>query len=184
MNATTKEDQYIINEQSFTKFFNQYWERMYAICYHNTKDMESSKEMVQDIFRWLWEKRNNLQIEDSIEYYLLRAAKLKACEYIRNKVSKEHHETRALNSNFNRYHFTEEEILYKELSNQLDMLVNTLSCQCKKVYQMSQFNGMSNKEIALALLISEKTVSYHLQKAREILQEKLLVIYHDQQTLY
>lgn len=179
MSTVSHEIPYIINEQSFTSIFNEYWERMYAICYHNTKDIESSKEMVQDIFRSLWEKRNELQIKQSIEHYLLRAAKLKACEYIRNQINKEQHKVPASDVYFSGFHFTEEDILYKELTGYVELLVDTLSFQCRKVYQMSQYQGMSNKEIASALLISEKTVSYHLMKAKETLQQKLVAIYHD-----
>lgn len=168
-----------LDEQSFTALFNTYWEQMLAVCYQNSRDMEASKEMVQDIFRSLWEKRDGLQITHSIKHYLLRAAKLKACEYIRNKISNERRFTYEREPVEQGNHSTEEAILYNELNSQVNTMVSTLSTQCQKVYKMSEEQGMSAREIASALLISEKTVSYHLTKARDTLKVKLGGLYRE-----
>ena len=74
-----------INEATFTEVYNTCWEKVFAICYNHTHDVEVAKELVQEIFKSLWERRENLQINVSLERYLLRAAKLKVSEYSRNK---------------------------------------------------------------------------------------------------
>ncbi|SEK36582.1 sigma-70 family RNA polymerase sigma factor [Parapedobacter koreensis] len=168
-----------LDEQSFTTLFNTYWEQMFAVCYQNSGDMEASKEMVQDIFRSLWEKRDGFQITHSIKHYLLRAAKLKACEYIRNRVYDERQLSYKAETLHHGEHSTEQIILYNELNSQVNTMVSTLSTQCQKVYKMSEEQGMSPREIASALLISEKTVSYHLSKAKDTLKVKLGKLYRE-----
>lgn len=180
MNAERDNAIYLIDERSFTLLFNEHWEKLYAICYHNSRDMEVSRGMVQDIFRSLWEKRGHLQIHQPIEHYLLRAAKLKVCEYIRNKVSKENHLAAIQQNNTGSSNCTEETILGKDLDNQVYKLLDILPNQRKKVFKMSKEQGMNNKEIASALLISEKTVSYHLNKAKDFLQVNLSQAYKEQ----
>lgn len=138
-------------------------------------DRELSKEMVQDIFKSLWERRDRLRIEQSIEFYLVRAAKLKVCEYFRNSAVAGKYEAHVQSAYCDADHCTEQQLAFRELSEQVSLLVDTLSCQCQKVYQLSQEQGLSNKEVASALLISEKAVEYHLHKAKSLLRTKLSV---------
>jgi len=56
-------------------------------------------------------------------------------------------------------------------------LVNQLPCRCREVYRLSQEQGKNNKEIAAVLLISEKTVEYHLYKAISFLRTNLQQFY-------
>lgn len=74
-----------LDEISFTDLYNVYWENVFAICYAHVEDVEVAKEMVQDIFKSVWERRDTLAITHSVKRYLLRSAKLKVFEYIRNK---------------------------------------------------------------------------------------------------
>ncbi|MEM0941318.1 MAG: sigma factor-like helix-turn-helix DNA-binding protein [Bacteroidota bacterium] len=51
--------------------------------------------------------------------------------------------------------------------------MDTLPCQCKKVFKLSREKGLWNKEIASTLLISEKTVEYHMKKALTFMKSHL-----------
>ena len=156
----------------FEQIYNQYWEKVYSVCYNNTRDMELAKEMVQDIFKSLWERRNELELQ-SVERYLLRSAKLKVFEYIRNKTNRQKIDSDNLPYCVNSSNCTEEQVLYKELKANVDMLVDNLPCQCKRVYKMSREQGISNKKIAESLGISERAVEYHITKAMSVLRIKL-----------
>jgi RNA polymerase sigma-70 factor (family 1) len=170
-------EHFVIDELIFTDLYNQYWERMYAICYQHSSDAEQSREMVQDIFRSLWEKRADLKIQTSIEHYLMKAARLKACEHIRNKVSRDEHQNHLQQIAEVQSDHTEQQILYRDLAGQVSVLVDGLSLQCRTVYRMNLDEDISNKEIADRLSLSEKTVSYHLVKARAILKARLAAIF-------
>lgn len=162
-----------IDSTTFEKVYQLYWEKVYAVCYNNIREVEPAKEMVQDIFKSLWERRNELEIAD-IQRYLLRSAKFKTFEYIRNKVNQEKHicikfQDCSLSSNC-----TEEKVLFNNLTEKVNILVDTLPCQCKRVFQMSRERGLSNKEIAEELAISERAVQYHINKALGVLRENLV----------
>ncbi len=149
-----------------------YWEKVYAVCYNNIREIEPAREMVQDIFKSLWERRHELELEN-VNNYLIRSAKFKTFEYIRNKVSQQKHicskfEGCAMSSNC-----TEERVLFNNLKEKVNILVDTLPCQCKRVYKMSREQGLSNKEIASSLLISERAVEYHITKALSVLRLNL-----------
>ncbi len=161
-----------INKIVFEQIYNQYWEKVYAVCYNHTKDVEVAKEMVQDIFKSLWERKNELQLQN-IGHYLVRSAKFKVFEFIRNKTNRQKIDDANLYACANSSNCTEEQVLFKELKTNVALLVDTLPCQCKKVFKMSREQGMSNREIATELNITERAVEYHITKAMSVLRLKL-----------
>jgi len=161
-----------IDKETFETAYHLYWEKVYAVCYNQIREVEPAKGMVQDIFRSLWERREILKLE-KIEHYLIRSAKFKAFEYIRNKVSRQKHIGLKLQDFCMHSNCTEERVLYNNLQEKVNILVDTLPCQCKKVYKMSREEGLANKEIAALLLITERAVEYHITRATTMLKLKL-----------
>ncbi|MBB6273082.1 RNA polymerase sigma-70 factor (ECF subfamily) [Pedobacter cryoconitis] len=161
-----------IDKKNFEWIYNLYWEKVYAVCYNSIRETEPAKEMVQDIFKSLWERRENLELEKT-EHYLVRCAKFKSFEYIRNKISREKHMDLKMQDCKMSTNCTEEHILFNNLKEKVSTLVEKLPCQCKRVYKMSREEGLGNKEIASSLLISERAVEYHIHKATNMLKLSL-----------
>jgi len=159
-----------INKQQFEEFFQLYWKRMFLFALKSVDNEDDAKEIVQDVFKSLWERRYQLQIQDA-ERYLLRSVKLKSLEFLRNKGNKERHHELISNSKSASYEDTH--IYYKELKNHLDDAVDSLPKQCKNVYKLSRDEGLTNKEIATNLLISERAVEYHISKALSVIKIRL-----------
>jgi len=164
---------FVIDEISFKEIYMRYWEKVFAVCYNQIRETEPAKGMVQDIFKSLWERKDELEITISVERYLLRSAKFKVFEYIRNNKSRKEHTENALSNYCGASHCTENEVMFNNLKNQVDNLVDTLPCQCRKVFKMSREQGLSNKEIASSLLISERAVEYHITRALSTLRTNL-----------
>lgn len=55
-----------------------------SIYLNNINSPEDAKELTQNIFKLIWERRTNLRISSSIENYLMRSAKLQVINYYRN----------------------------------------------------------------------------------------------------
>lgn len=151
----------------------QYWEPVFNVCYNNLRDVEVAKGMVQDIFKSLWERRDELEITTSVERYLLRSAKFKVFEYIRNSKSRLEHAEAALLYTSTAANSTENDVLYNSLKEKVGDLVDTLPSQCRNVFKLSREQGLSNKEIASLLLISERAVEYHITRALSTLKTNL-----------
>ena len=162
----------LIDRTTFETVYNLYWEKVYAVCYNNIRETEPSREMVQDIFKSLWERRHDLELEN-INNYLIRSAKFKTFEFIRNKVSQQKHICNKYQDCSRSSNCTEERVLFNNLKEKVNILVDTLPCQCRLVYKMSREQGLSNKEIATALLITERAVEYHITKALTVLRLNL-----------
>lgn len=126
--------------------------------------------MVQDIFKSLWEKRESLEIKDSLEHYLVRAAKLKVFEYYRRETAR--------NKNLSQhYQFKEEDhstlrdLQFNDLISSTWKELRHLPTQTQRIFIQSRQRGLSNKEIALVMQVSEKTVEYHISKALNVLKK-------------
>lgn len=158
---------------SFEQVYRNCWENVFGIIFHYTQDEEIAEEISQDLFASLWERRKKLVIKTTVEQYLNRAAKLEAFDYLRSSNSRREHINCALQNLCDAHNCTEEQVLFNELNGNLNQLLEELPCRCREVYGLSQEQGMNNKAIASRLMISEKTVEYHLYKAMSFLRINL-----------
>ncbi|REA64329.1 RNA polymerase sigma-70 factor [Dyadobacter luteus] len=162
------------DRESFRRIYDLHWKNVFGICYHQTQDAVVAEEIVQEIFCSLWERRESLEIEGPLENYLARAAKFKLIDYYRRKAKAPiHTDSAAALPCYSSENCTENDVLYHALSDKVGNLVDQLPCQCRMVYKMSREKGLTTKEIAADLLISEKTVKNHLTKALSFLKSEL-----------
>ncbi|MEM1357290.1 MAG: RNA polymerase sigma-70 factor [Bacteroidota bacterium] len=162
-----------LSRKAFADLYNQHWERTLAVCYHGTENVELAKEMTQDIFKSIWERRATLEVHTSYERYLVRAAKLKLAEHYRNQATRKKHLTLATTGLPTASNTTEEDVNYSLLNEELNALVEQLAPQCQRVFQMSRGEGLTNKEIAQQLGVSQRAVEYHISNALAFLRKRL-----------
>ena len=157
----------------FEEIYNLHWEKVYAICYYHLKDSDLAKDLVQDIFLSLLERNNKIQINISIEAYLVGAAKLKVIEHMRNHASRQKKLEELSINHRNDNNLTEEAINSKELREKLNKAIEYLPDQCKKIVILSRFEGKKNREISEKLHISERVVEYNISKALQVFRKSL-----------
>lgn len=164
----------ILDQRTFETIYNMYWKKVFGTCYNHCKDAELSREMVQEIFCSLWERRETISLREPIEHYLVKAAKYKVIDYLRSK-PKQFVLSPDVESDFacNTSACTENDVLYNTLTERVGDLVDKLPCQCRLVYKLSREQGLDTKQIASSLLISEKTAKNHLTKALSFLRLNL-----------
>ena len=100
-----KEDDTKMNDASFEYLYRKYLDRIvrYINMYHI--DDDNSIDIAQEVFKLLWEKRDEIYDGDEIKMlnWLYEVAKRKACEYLRNrdKIAVEYvANTQGMSSNF------------------------------------------------------------------------------------
>ncbi len=172
-NSVPPEKECFNDPKSFEHIYRKYAPKIYGLCYHKLRDEELAREIVQEIFKSLWEKKDTLKISSSLEHYLIRAAKYKVIDQIREKISHHSHITFMKENISLSDNYTEHDFLYNNLTGKVNQLIEQLPLQCRNVYCLSREKGMSVSEIAAALLISEFTVKNHLKKALNYLRKNL-----------
>lgn len=171
------EDTAVINS-----IYEDYWEMLFALCYHKTKDMPASEEIVQDIFVSLWKRKGELIVADSIKGYLIKSAKTGIIKYYKSKVKSTATPVADCNlceqKGFGEDVLQHNEAIVKLLEEEVEIIVNELPCQCQKVYRLSREKHLTTNEIAAKLNISQKTVKHHLTKALAYIQKKIPPVLH------
>ncbi|MDF0715316.1 RNA polymerase sigma-70 factor [Muricauda sp. 334s03] len=161
------------DKHAFNKIFNTYWQPLYRSAFTILKDKKICEEIVQDIFVGIWKNRKNLEIKVSLERYLFSCVRYQVFNQFRKNrknlrsVLFENLEQRCT------YENPESEVLYKELVQKVDAIVEKLPEKCRVVYKMSREEQLSHKEISSRLNISPKTVEDHITKALFVLRTSM-----------
>ncbi len=63
------------DKSSFDELYRRYFSTLYTFAYKIVQDKEACRDAVQDIFIWLWENRETLDI-DHLKNYLVASVKI------------------------------------------------------------------------------------------------------------
>ncbi|QQT27243.1 RNA polymerase sigma-70 factor [Sphingobacterium spiritivorum] len=156
---------------AFTEIYKRYWKRLFYIAAKKLHDPEEAEEIVQQIFVSMWNRRENLQINTSLNAYLATSVKYRIIKVM----DKLYHQQKYADSITSRNldDSTQEWLAFLDLKEILNKSISELPEKCQLVFRMSREQYMSQKDIAAALNISEKTVEAHLGKAIKTLRQKL-----------
>jgi RNA polymerase sigma-70 factor (family 1) len=161
-----------IDELEFRKIYRLHGKQVWRVCYSVIKDEEIAKGLTQDIFLYLWDKRATVRINGPIEHYLVRAAKLRTYEYIRNQTVRRRHAESVLNDSEPTANCTEQEIMSADLNSRVQTLLAELTDQNRQIFNLRE-DGLTNKEIGVVMNLTEKSVEYHITRVLAHLKKNL-----------
>jgi len=160
------------DQSAFQKLFNTNYKYLVAVAYRYFKDEARSKDIVQDAFVALWNKRNVLEIEIGLKPYLSRAVVNKSLNEIKRSKKIAHMENETLPEP-SVEPLGLEKLALKEKQKQIQTAINSLPERCRLIFSLSRFEELSHKEIAEKLDISTKTIENQITKALKILRTAL-----------
>jgi RNA polymerase sigma-70 factor (family 1) len=157
----------IDNQQriQFASVFNQFENRLFLFALKITKSEASARDIVQEVFLKLWEQKDAFDRIENTEAYLFRATKNKAIDFLRVLANDDKLRTGYFSSFILEEDNTEKEINRREFNKLLGTAIKNLPAQRSLIYQMSQVEGYSRKEIAEKMSLSESTVKNQLTSA-------------------
>lgn len=148
---------------AFEELYNRYWDKLYAAAYKRVRSKETSEELVQDFFTSLWLNRNTVQIHTSFAGYLFTSIRYLVLNHLQKELVRSTYKDAIKTDKVD--NSTEETVMLNDLVLNLNKEVEQLPIKCKSVFELSRREYKTNKEIALELGISEKTVENQLTKA-------------------
>ncbi|MBN2610881.1 MAG: RNA polymerase sigma-70 factor [Bacteroidales bacterium] len=168
------------DENFYKSVFYDYYARLTFFANKYVHDLEIAREIVQDLFVKLYERRFNLHIETNFKSYLYRSVYNSCINHINQVAVREHHHQVIKNQSEEQYTFSEEEMNVSELEHKIYTEIEKLPGQCRKIFKMNRFDGMTNSDIAETLNLSKRTVETQISKALKILRgniyPKMLVL--------
>jgi len=161
------------NKEAFDLLYKRYWAELYKYAFYILRDEEVCKDIIQDIYTWIWENKDKLDIQTP-SAYLKTAVKFKIANYIRSGNIRKSFFEDAARFDFSNSVPNEEELLeLKELNHIIENTVANLPEKCKEIFNLSRVGNLSNREIASQLGISVKTVENQITIALKRIRSKL-----------
>ena len=159
------------NYCAFDEIYSRHFQALYGMAYNILRDHQQSKDIIQDIFVWFWEHREQWNLT-SCKGYLITAVKFKTANYFReNKVKAFFFDGLAKQQ----MPLVDENTLLevKQLNELILSLITDLPERCQQIFRMSRFEYLSNKQIAAQLGITEKAVEAQITSGLKKLKNKL-----------
>lgn len=161
------------DEGAFKEIFERYNALLYSHVINKLDDEDEARDMVQDIFIALWEKRSTIH-EVNIAGYLFTAARNKILNSIRHKKIIDRFEKDFRNFAGDHAANNVENSIYKrELEAIIEMEIAALPERMREVFELSRKGCLAHQEIADQLGISKHTVNDHIKASLKILRLKV-----------
>jgi len=163
----------MLDKKDFEALFRNEFKGMTLFAMRYVKDFDTAREIVQESFLGLWEKRMQINPEREVKSYLSTSVRNRSLNYLRdhNKFDRELLALEGLSQDT----ATESNpgIEFSELRGRIDQAVDELPEKCREVFLLNRNEQLKYQEIAEMLGISVKTVEAQISKALEHLRKRL-----------
>jgi len=158
------------NNINFESVFKEYFNPLVNYVNQQINDWESSREIVQNTFLKIWKIRDTLEIDTSLKAYLYRTTKNGMIDHIRKSKKNEEVKQVLLKNQLNHQ---EEELDSFTIKHEIVKAIQKLKPKNRRIFELSKFEGLTHKEIAEYLDISQRSVEDNISRALSFLQKEL-----------
>ncbi len=158
-------------ESAYRFIFDNYYERLVFFANKMLNDIDSSRNVVQEVIVMLYDKKDELKIHTSLNSFLHQVVRNRVLNLLKHEKMKDGHHTEILH--LSDISETKNDAEYNELQNAIIDIVSELPPRCKTIFELSRVDGKSNQEIAEELDISKRTVETQISNALKQLRNGL-----------
>lgn len=163
------------DRSAFQILFHKYYQPLFLFALKFV-DEEQAKDIVQDCFYELWQKRKRIEISTSVSAYLFTIVKNGCFRHIKAEQKKRVHQSdfglMLKQEEFQYYINSEKSILEFAVRDRIEKVIIRMPDKCREVFKKSRLEGFSNKEIAETFNISVKAVEKHISKALQLFRDE------------
>lgn len=160
--------------QAFDEIYDRFWDKLFVTATNRLGSSDEAEDLVQDVMVRLWNNQATISIQTSLSAYLSVAVKYEVINYLAKQKRYQGYVSSSSPSETD--NSTENFLQLHELQGRLAKLVKSLPEKCQMAFVLSREYGLSQKQIAQEMNISENTVESHLKKAIKTLRSGLKTI--------
>ncbi|HWW38834.1 RNA polymerase sigma-70 factor [Pedobacter sp.] len=161
------------DRQAYAQIYQRYWAVMYVYARKVMADEDDAKDIVQEVFTYLWHKGKDLEIRTSLSMYLYTAVRYRIFDLMDHKKIRTDYKIYLQQFIEEGEYITDDQLRAKEMLAVIEKEVALLPPKMRVMFEMSRNEGMSHKEIAAQLGVSELTVKKQVSNSVKILKGKL-----------
>ena len=159
--------------KAFDSLFNKYSQRLYNFSFKYLKSGEDAEEVVQEVFLYIWEKKEGLKPDSSFNAYVFTIAYNIIKKHFNKKAKADAFKNDQIYTLLKEQDALEKNIDYKFLLKKVEQIIDALPQRRKEVFLKRKYQGLSLKQIASELNISPNTVENQLSAAQKQIQKEL-----------
>ena len=161
------------DDYAFRVFYDLYYRSVFRFAYYFLRNREACGEVVSNVFVAVWKSRVALRRIENIDAYLYVVARNEANRYLKESRTRR----RCLsfeeipislidrNSPPHSEDAPDSRLMEAEVAELVRRLINDLPERCRTVFLLNRQEGLSSREIAEALSLSESTVRVQIKIA-------------------
>jgi RNA polymerase sigma-70 factor (ECF subfamily) len=161
------------DEKFYRSVFYEYYPLLTYYANKYVNNLEVAKEIVQEFFVRLYEKRFSLNIDSSFKSYLYKSIYNSCINHLNQIAVREQHHRKIKSTTYEKTVLSESDMNMIELEKKIYDEIEKLPAQCKRIFKMNRFDGLTNSEIAEKLKLSKRTVETQISKALRILRKNV-----------
>jgi len=168
INRLKKDDKSAMDE-----LFCSYYPRLYRFSKSIIKIENEIEDVLQNVFVKIWLNRQKIDNTETFNAYVFTITRNEVLNLIRDKIRDKSFKDELFNLSVAEEYNTQSPVEYDEIKERIDNTVARLPKKRQHVFILSRTEGLSNKEIAQKLDISEKTVEDHITHAIKYIKSSL-----------
>ncbi|SJZ48453.1 RNA polymerase sigma-70 factor, ECF subfamily [Chitinophaga eiseniae] len=155
----------------FQQLYHTYSRELYLLAFRWVQDEGLAKDMVHNLFVYLWEKGHSLTITGEVRHYLFRAVTNRCINELKRRSRTVSEELLRFESDTASFYEIADYIVFQQ---ELLKHLAPLPPRCREIFVLSRVHGLEPAEIAEKLGITLNTVYYQLSVALSTLRTALL----------
>jgi len=161
-------------EDALQELLRRYYIRLGEFSFSLLRRRDLAEEAVSNVFLNIWRRRESLVVKTSVRSYLFAAVTNQSHNLRRSQMKPGTVWLEEVPSGeLTDHQRTDTNILYRELHEEINRLIDEMPPQRQLVFRMNRIEGLRYWEIASALGISEHTVQNHMVQAVKQLASEL-----------
>jgi len=161
------------DDRAFTEIYNRFYGLLFIHACKRLNDDEEAKDVVQQLFESLWQKRNQVQPDKNLSAFLYTAIRNRILDiYAHQQVENKY--VHSLQDFIDRDQvLSDYRVREKQMAALIEQEIDALPEKMREIFILSRKHNKSHKEIAAELGLSELTVKTQVKKALRILKTRL-----------
>ncbi|WP_316815623.1 RNA polymerase sigma factor [Pedobacter nyackensis] len=153
------------DDEAFQEIYHLHSARLYNNLLRLVKSEDMAMDLLQDLYVKLWNSRASIDIDKSIGAYLFSIAKNLAIDFFRRAARELNLQNHLVAVGTELYNHVDEVFFHKETAAILNVAIDNLPPQQRKIFNLCKMEGRSYEEAAEILGISAATVGNQLVRA-------------------
>jgi RNA polymerase sigma-70 factor (ECF subfamily) len=164
------------NEMAFELIFHQTKGKLKGFLVKALPQGEDEESILQEVYLSLWSGRKSIRTDKNFESYLFAIARNRVIDAMRKRLHKQKY-LEELYSRLKEGHENSLDTLavveYTELEKKIFELIEKLPEKKQLIFKLNRMEGLTYKEIARKLNVSENTVDLQIRSALSFLRNEM-----------